>query len=866
MSRIRIEVDGHIHDVEDGRDILSACTHEGVQIPHFCWHDALGSVGACRLCAVRVHDGPEDAEGRIEMACMTPVKEGQRVSVADPEAAEMRRHVIEWLMRSHPHDCAVCEEGGACHLQDMTVDSGHHARRHDGPKRTHRNQDLGPLLTHEMNRCIACYRCTRFYRGYAGGRDLDVMGAHDRVWFGRYADGPLDSPFAGNLAEVCPTGVFNDKGWSRDYARKWDMAATPSICSQCSVGCNLFAAERGGRLRRVQNRYNGAVNGHFLCDRGRFGAIHLPDGVRLTAPRVNGAEVAPEAAMAAARAAIGQGVVAIASPRATLETMFALRRLAGPAHLFAGVPEAEARAVARMAGLLAQHGAHPLLDLESCDAALVLGEDLTGTAPRAALSLRQTARGAADALAAEKGVPRWLDTAARVAGEGRKSPIALVTALPDALDDVATFALRLAPDAIAGFGHAIAAALRGQEADPKAQAIAQSLRTARAPALVSGLGAGRPEILDAIAAVAEALDGRARLFLFPPEVNSMGLALIGAAGLEGAVALMESGQARTAIIAEADLGERADPVLVERLLAAAETVIVLDSQATPLCDRATICLPCADWAEAAGTVVNHEGRAQRRFAAYPDAPPAAWRVIADLCGAEWPTLDAILADMVGALPHLAPARDAAPDATASTPLGAIARAGWRQAGRTAHDRTGGVVGRAPRADRDSALAFSMEGGDGALAPPALRTGYGVTGLHSASAAPYLIETTRGALKGGDPGLSVLAGFVGPDTAPAIPLSGAGLIPLPLHDPFAGDEIGRSARDLAQRILPARVMLHPDDARRLNLVEGAALTLDGAPVPATLAISAEMPAGHVGLPAGRIAPRNLGRRVQIGGQP
>jgi NADH-quinone oxidoreductase subunit G len=865
MSRICIEVDGHLHEVEDGQDILSACTHQGVVIPHFCWHDALGSVGACRLCAVRVHDGPEDATGRIEMACMTPVTEGQRVSIADPEAAEMRAHVIEWLLRSHPHDCAVCEEGGACHLQDMTVASGHHARRYDGPKRTHRNQDLGPLLTHEMNRCIACYRCTRFYRGYAGGRDLDVMGAHDRVYFGRYQDGPLDSPFAGNLAEVCPTGVFNDKGWSKDYARKWDMAATPSVCSQCSVGCNLFAAERGGRLRRVQNRYNGAVNGHFLCDRGRFGAIHLPEGARLTAPRIAGAMATPETAMAAARAAIAQGAVAIASPRSTLETMFALREMVGPERLFAAVPQAEAQAMARMAGLLAQHGAHPLRDLESCDAALVLGEDLTGTAPRAALALRQTARGAADALAAEKGVPRWLDNAARVAGEGRRSPIALVTALPDALDDIATWGLRRAPDDIAAVGQAIAAALRGEAAEPEAQAIAEALRAAKAPALIAGLGAGQPEILDALAAIADALEGRERLFLFPPEVNSMGLALIGAEGLENAVAALETGEAKTAIIAEADLSERADPVLVDPLFAAAETVIVLDSHATRLTDRATICLPVADWAEAAGTVVNHEGRAQRRFAAYAVAPPAAWRVIAELSGAVWPTFDAILAEMATALPHLAPARDAAPDATLSTPLGAIARAAWRQAGRTAHDQTGGIVRTAPHPDPDSALAFSMEGAQGAGAPPALRTGYGVPGLHSASAAPYLTDANRGALHDGDPGVSVLAGFTGPEAAPSFEITGEGLIPLALHEPFAGDEVGRVAEYLSQRIPAPRVVLHADDAARLQLTEGAALTLDGADIAATLTISPDMPQGHVGLPAGRIAPRNLGRRVRIGGQ-
>ena len=112
-------------------------------------------------------------------------------------------------MINHPHDCPVCEEGGECHLQDMTVMTGHVYRRYRFKKRTFRNQYLGPFINHEMNRCIACYRCVRFYRDYAGGRDFDVFAAHDHVYFGRHEDGTLESEFSGNLVEVCPTGVFD---------------------------------------------------------------------------------------------------------------------------------------------------------------------------------------------------------------------------------------------------------------------------------------------------------------------------------------------------------------------------------------------------------------------------------------------------------------------------------------------------------------------------------------------------------------------------------------------------------------------------------------------------------------------------------
>jgi NADH-quinone oxidoreductase subunit G len=870
MSRIRITLDGIDHEVDEGRDLLSACLSVGVDVPHFCWHDALGSVGACRLCAVRVFKGPDDTLGKIEMACMTPATKGQRVESLDSEAANMRARVIEWLMVNHPHDCAVCEEGGACHLQDMTVATGHRTRRFRFEKRTHRNQYLGPLLTHEMNRCIACYRCTRFYRQYAGGRDLDVFGAHDNVYFGRATDGVLESPFAGNLAEVCPTGVFNDKGWSGDYARKWDMAATPSVCSGCSVGCNMFVAERSGRVRRVQNRYNGAINGHFLCDKGRFGALHVAAPGQILEARVGGADAPMDTALAAARAALVRGAVALGSPRATLETNFVLRRLVGQENFFAGIAGSEARIVARMAALLAEGPANlaSLHDIETADAAIVLGEDLTATAPRAALTLRQTARAASLALAAEKGVPRWLDNAARVAGEGRRAPIALLTAMPDALDDIATWPLRRAPAEVAAFGQAVAAAIRGEAVeDGQAQEVADALRGADAPAVIAGLGTGRADVIEAAGAIARALGDKARLAFFPPEANSMGLALIGQAALEECVTALESGPARTVIVAENDLFERADAKLVERLFAAASDVIVLDSLQTRTSDRAALLLPVANWAEAAGTFVNHAGRAQRIFAAYDPQRPAAWRVIAALMPTPpiWENLDDVLADMGQDLPQFAGAITAAPDATTRTPLGQVARAPWRMSGRTAHDRAGRIAAGTPATDPDSALAFSMEGAHGRMTPPELLAGYETPGLHSASGSYRFIDAADHTLKGGDPGVALIGGapHAAGDPLEQHDPGGEGLLPLILHDPFTGTETTRAAPRLIERAPAPLVMLHPADAARLSLATGALLRIDGHDCATPLVLSDHIPKGHIGLSAGRIAPRGLHRRVTVG---
>jgi NADH-quinone oxidoreductase subunit G len=142
-----IHVDGKEYEVNGADNLLEACLSLGLDIPYFCWHPALGSVGACRQCAVKQYQNAEDTRGRLVMSCMTPASDGTFISIDDEEAKQFRESVVEWLMTNHPHDCPVCEEGGNCHLQDMTVMTGHSFRRYRFTKRTHRNQDLGPFIS-----------------------------------------------------------------------------------------------------------------------------------------------------------------------------------------------------------------------------------------------------------------------------------------------------------------------------------------------------------------------------------------------------------------------------------------------------------------------------------------------------------------------------------------------------------------------------------------------------------------------------------------------------------------------------------------------------------------------------------------------
>ena len=381
-----ITIDGKTYEVKEGQNLLQTALSQGLNLPYFCWHPALGSVGACRQCAVKQYKDEDDENGRLVMACMTPAKDGSRFAIEEPEAQEFRRAVTEWLMVNHPHDCPVCDEGGECHLQDMVVMTGHNYREFRFNKRTHRNQDLGPFINHEMNRCISCYRCVRYYRDYAGGRDFNVFGAHDHVYFGRYEDGPLENEFSGNLVEVCPTGVFTDKTEKQHFTRKWDLQTAPSICHGCSLGCNIIPGERYGTLRRIRNRYNYDVNGYFLCDRGRFGYEYVNSDQRIQRARVNGEAVEAEVAINQVTNRLQTGtIIGIGSPRASLESNFALRRLVGQENFYMGISKHEAQLMTTAVSLLQQLPTPSLRQIGEADAVFILGEDVTNTAPMMAL-------------------------------------------------------------------------------------------------------------------------------------------------------------------------------------------------------------------------------------------------------------------------------------------------------------------------------------------------------------------------------------------------------------------------------------------------------------------------------------------------
>ena len=888
----KIYIDGRPYEVKDGQNLLQACLSLGFNLPYFCWHPALGSVGACRQCAVKRFKNEKDTRGEILMACMTPAEDSVRISIDDPEAAAFRASVIEWLMLNHPHDCPVCDEGGECHLQDMTVMTGHAYRENRFRKRTYENQDLGPFVRHEMNRCIQCYRCVRYYHDLAGGGDLNVFASHDHVYFGRSREGWLQSEFSGNLVEICPTGVFTDKTLANHYTRKWDLQTAPSVCPHCSLGCNTIPGSRYGKLRRVRNRYNPDVNGYFLCDRGRYGYEFVNEGIRLRQPRARSTDASEPVAISAgesvARAAQAiaesRKVIGIGSPRASVESNFALLTLVGPANFHAGVSDKDFKILNLVLEVLRNGAAKtpPLSETAQADAVFVLGEDATNTSPLLALNLRQLRREkAARVMGEEAKIPPWNDAPVQRLAETRKGALYLTAPCATRLDDMALRTFHAPPDDIARLGFAVARLVSPASA-PKvadltaeehelAEKIAGALKSAARPLVVTGAGCGSPAVIQAAANICTALReaGRpAEISLALPEANSLGLAMLGAAGgLETASDALGSGRADTVVILENDLFRRCPPGIVTPLLGGAKHTIALDHIENETTSLADLVLPAASFAESSGTFVNNEGRAQRFFEVLsPEGGlKAGWRWISDIMAAlgrpeadAWKSLD----DLIAALAKANPAFDALPSAAPGADFrmtgGKIPRQSHRYSGRTAMRAHLDVHEPRPPEDPDTPLSFSMEG-DESLPPPALIPRFWAPGWNSVQSLNRFQQEIGGPLRGGDPGVRLIE--PSPDAQAAYfrevparhrPEEGKWLF-IALHHIFGSEELSALAPGVAELRPEPFVALNPEDASALAIPEGGGAKVEvevgGLTQYFTVRIIPSLPRFVAGLPVG-----------------
>ncbi len=688
MPDVTLTIDGVQVTVPAGTNIVDAARQAGIAIPVFCYHPRLKPVGMCRMCLVQVgtpkvdpatRQPVLDAQGqpviammpKLQTACTTPVSQGMVVQTTTDEVKFAQRGVLEFLLTSHPLDCPVCDKGGECPLQNLTMGWGPAVSRFHYNDKVHFEKPvkLGDLIYLDRERCILCGRCVRFQDEIA---DDPVLGFDNR---GRNwmiiskSDPPFNSKFSGNTTDICPVGALTSSDF-RFKARVWELESKPVVCTLCPVGCNLTLDMRHDRLMRVMPRENAAVNDIWICDKGRYGHRFIETD-RLTTPLVrrNG-QLTPvswdEALEVVAdqltiiRARHGASALAgLVGPQLSNEDIYLFQKLLrelGSENIDTGIGGPAALPPDEIGGLLAPGPDTDLSKLGAGTIALVVGADPEEEAPLYMLRLRGIAQRGGQVIVAGLRPTKLERSAARVVRYRPEGELAFARGLVKAaLAEVKTLA---AVERLPGWTAfraeldrhrlaELAAACDLRETD--LTAIAHSFLTAEHALIVYGWEArsAGPALAEALA-VLTLLRGKAG------QANDGVIALLKGGNSRGAIEMgarpdagpgyaprKQRGLDANGIWAAAQAGEvRAiwlagvDPAVnlpaARAALEAAEFVVVQDLFLTASAELADVVLPAASVAEREGSYTNAERRVQRsRQARAPvgEARPD-WQIVA----------------------------------------------------------------------------------------------------------------------------------------------------------------------------------------------------------------------------------------------
>src|SRR3984893_16760654 len=334
---IKVTINGRGFEVPKGARLIDVCREKGFDIPSFCYYADLALQASCRMCLVRIEKMP-----KLQTSCTVTCTDGSLVATQSEEIEKAQRCMSEFLLAHHPRDCAVCDRGGECELQEMAFDWGGLEERFTEKKNYQPEKYLSPMVANDPQRCILCKRCTRVCDEWMGEDAIEAGGRGANTVIGTYL-GWLDCSQCGNCIEVCPTGTLLD-GTYRHQARPWELTQTVSTCTYCSDGCQMSLGSRGGELMRIvaRDRYVNGLNGEFLCIKGRFGHPFVNHEARIRTPLIRykkGGKLIPATWDDAIRH-VAQKLDAIAnehgrdsigvlaSPRTTNEALYVLKKFA----------------------------------------------------------------------------------------------------------------------------------------------------------------------------------------------------------------------------------------------------------------------------------------------------------------------------------------------------------------------------------------------------------------------------------------------------------------------------------------------------------------------------------------------------------
>jgi NADH-quinone oxidoreductase subunit G len=609
---ISLNIDGHPVSVPDGTLIVNAAKQIGIDIPVFCFHPKMEPVGMCRQCLVEVgrpmfdratgqavmENGKQKIQvgPKLETACSTPVSEGMVVLSTSEKALAAQKEILEFLLTSHPLDCPVCDKGGECPLQNLTMAHASPLSRYIYSEKSHgaKHFPLGDLIWLDRERCIQCARCIRFQDEVAGE---PVLGFYQR---GRATDvftnsePGFDSVFSGNTTDICPVGALTTSDF-RFEARPWELKAAASVCSQCPVGCNITLNTRreamsGGKvaIKRVMPRQNEAVNEIWICDKGRFGYHFIESDQRLSKPMIKSGRASLQDTSwdEALRLATGKlaeskkDAVILAGGRLSNEDLFNLKQLAdglgGQALLYTSMGGGELTTAMGVTAGTNLSGMGPGTTI------LVVASDLYNEAPVWHLRIKQAAK--------------------------RGATLILVSARQTKLERYAKFAVRYA------YGDEVET-VNGLASQPK---LGEAIKAAENLVVLygsDGLGlAGSSALASACAELVKPHIGKPNNGLIGvwPHANDQGAWEL---GFQPATNLAETLKDKVVYLVASDpAGD--DPSLAEALKGA-RSLIVQELFLTETAKLADVVLPAQAYTERDGSFTSGERRVQRFFPAVP---------------------------------------------------------------------------------------------------------------------------------------------------------------------------------------------------------------------------------------------------------
>jgi len=612
-----VEIDGITLEAENGQMIIEVADDAGIHIPRFCYHKKLSVAANCRMCLVSIENGRKPVP-----ACATPITNGMKVFTQSEEALRSQKAVMEFLLINHPLDCPICDQGGECELQDVSMGFGGDDSHFHETKRAVDDDNLGALIATEMTRCIHCTRCVRFGTEIAGLRELGATGRGENMQIGTFIEHSLTSEVSGNVIDLCPVGALTSKPY-RYTARAWELQSHPSISMHDCLGTNIYFHVRRNEVMRVVPRENETINETWISDRDRFSYAGINSESRATMPRIkrdgHWQTVDWETALTFAADGLAkviklygpEQVAGFTSYSATLEELYTFQKLLrglGINNIDHRLHQADFSDEARLSSIPSNTA--KIADIEKSEAVMLVGCNITREVPLAGLRVRKAFKNGAKIFSVN---PASFDTYTDITDS-------IIVSTPELPIQLATL-LKALDDKKSPFSIEVEKLLLGLEPNKSHQRIAKALKSANAMIITGAIAENHPHasLIRVLLALIQEKTGAKNIHL-TTGANAAGAWLAGvlphrqAAGKTSPVLGLNvqdalSAKLKAYVLMGVEPGfDFNDPHKTRQALLGAEFVVALSAfDNKSMEDYANVILPMATFAETSGTYINVDG-------------------------------------------------------------------------------------------------------------------------------------------------------------------------------------------------------------------------------------------------------------------